>query len=178
VIGGAKKQEGTNEEDWRAALKTARQLGKVLAIRGHYVICGGRTGVMEAVCRGCAEEGGTSIGVLPDLNLDQANKYCTMVIPTVLGNHTAHPDRNRNSVIVAGALCVFAIDGGNGVINELELARGNSRRVFGLHNPGNGWNPGGIWQQDGSDFTLHATLGEALHQCGIYIRQKHPELVW
>src|SRR6476660_2147157 len=45
-----------------AAYKTAFDLGRNLASRGHYIICGGRFGVMEAVCKGCMRVGGTSIG--------------------------------------------------------------------------------------------------------------------
>jgi uncharacterized protein (TIGR00730 family) len=42
----------------------ARDLGRELARRGARVVCGGYGGVMEAACRGAAEEGGASVGVL------------------------------------------------------------------------------------------------------------------
>ena len=44
VIGGSTV---TDEE-----YATAQTLGEQLADRGHEVVCGGRTGVMEAVCQG------------------------------------------------------------------------------------------------------------------------------
>ena len=39
----------------------AEALGKALAKLGLVVLCGGKTGVMEAVCKGVHAEGGTSI---------------------------------------------------------------------------------------------------------------------
>jgi hypothetical protein len=116
-----------------------------------------------------------SIGVLPRNKIDEANRYCTIIIPTVLGNHKAHQTRNRNSVIVAGALCVFAIAGKEGTVNELNLAQANERRIFGLHNPGNGWTPD-VGHQ--GLFTNHPNIAGALTACGNYMRSKYPDIVW
>src|SRR5262249_39219522 len=154
---------------------TAFDLGRNLAMRGHYIICGGRTGVMEAVCKGCMEAGGTSIGVLPENDITTANQYCTIIIPTVLGNHNSHPTRNRNSVIVAGALCVFAIAGENGTANELALAQENEKRIFGLHRPGGGWIPN---PDRRPLFTSHENLADALTACGAYMRETYPDILW
>ncbi|MCZ6536054.1 MAG: TIGR00725 family protein, partial [Chloroflexi bacterium] len=40
------------------ALRQAEEVGRELAKRGIVVVCGGLTGVMEAVCKGAKEEGG------------------------------------------------------------------------------------------------------------------------
>jgi uncharacterized protein (TIGR00725 family) len=141
VVGGAKVKENATDPEAEDACETARNLGRNLASRGHYVICGGRTGVMEAVCKGCMEAGGTSICVLPENNVEQANPYCTIIIPTVLGNHKSDPERNRNSVIVVGALCVFAIAGGNGTANELALAHKHKKQISASIIPPDGWTP-------------------------------------
>jgi uncharacterized protein (TIGR00725 family) len=116
VVGAANAKDDTEvaKKQFDEACDTAYQLGRNLASRGHYIICGGRFGVMQAACKGCMEVGGVSIGVLPKNDLRTANPYCTIIIPTVLGNHTDDYTRNRNSVIVAGALCMFAIGGGDG----------------------------------------------------------------
>lgn len=45
------------------AYEQARQLGEILANRGHVVLTGGYIGTMEAVSRGAAEAGGHVIGV-------------------------------------------------------------------------------------------------------------------
>jgi uncharacterized protein (TIGR00725 family) len=42
----------------------ARAVGREIARRGGRVVCGGGGGVMEAACRGAAELGGASLGVL------------------------------------------------------------------------------------------------------------------
>jgi uncharacterized protein (TIGR00725 family) len=42
----------------------AVEIGREIARRGGRVVCGGSRGIMEAACRGAAEAGGTSLGVL------------------------------------------------------------------------------------------------------------------
>jgi uncharacterized protein (TIGR00730 family) len=49
-----------------AAYEEAREVGRLLARRGLRLVCGGYGGVMEAACRGAAEEGGAPIGVVLD----------------------------------------------------------------------------------------------------------------
>ena len=169
VVGDA----GVTEVD--AAYQTAFDLGRYLASCGHYIICGGRFGVMEAVCKGCMQVGGASIGVLPRNKIDDANPYCTIIIPTVLGNHKTHATRNRNSVIVAGALCVFAIAGKAGTANELKLAQANKRRIFALHSPGDGWTPS---RSRKHLFSSHPDLADALTAFGNYMHEKYPNIVW
>jgi predicted Rossmann-fold nucleotide-binding protein len=44
--------------------ETARELGGEIARSGAAVLCGGYGGVMEAACRGAAEAGGATIGVV------------------------------------------------------------------------------------------------------------------
>jgi uncharacterized protein (TIGR00730 family) len=58
VFGSSLPREGER------AYETARELGREIARREAGVICGGYGGVMEAVCRGAAEAGGTSTGVV------------------------------------------------------------------------------------------------------------------
>lgn len=57
VFGGAQPQPDSPEYD------EARNLGSLLAKRGHTVLTGGYIGVMEAVSRGAHEAGGHVIGV-------------------------------------------------------------------------------------------------------------------
>ena len=71
---------------------------------------------------------------------------------------------------------MFAIAGKEGTANELSLAQANNRRIFGLHNPGNGWTPG--VGHEGS-FTSHASakfgwakvpkapVGPSFEYCGM-----------
>lgn len=57
VFGGSQPNPGSLVYD------EARQLGELLAKRGHTVLTGGYIGTMEAVSRGAAEAGGLVIGV-------------------------------------------------------------------------------------------------------------------
>lgn len=58
VFGSSRPSEGD------PAYAEARRLGRELARRGARVVCGGYGGVMEAACRGAAEAGGATRGVV------------------------------------------------------------------------------------------------------------------
>jgi uncharacterized protein (TIGR00730 family) len=58
VFGSSRLRAGDPEYE------VARELGREIARRGATVVCGGYGGVMDAVCRGAAEAGGESIGVV------------------------------------------------------------------------------------------------------------------
>jgi uncharacterized protein (TIGR00725 family) len=58
VFGSSLPREGS------VAYEEAREVGREIARRGGRVVCGGDGGIMEAVCRGAAEAGGPSLGVL------------------------------------------------------------------------------------------------------------------
>lgn len=58
VFGSSLPREGS------AAYEQAREVGREIGRSGGRVVCGGYGGVMEAACRGAAEAGGTSLGVL------------------------------------------------------------------------------------------------------------------
>ncbi len=57
VYGSARPAAG------EALYEDARRLGALLAQQGHTVMTGGYCGMMEAVSRGAAEAGGSTIGV-------------------------------------------------------------------------------------------------------------------
>lgn len=48
-----------------AVREMARRLGRLIALQGHVLICGGLSGVMEAACCGAREAGGLAVGILP-----------------------------------------------------------------------------------------------------------------
>lgn len=50
-------------EPW--SYQMAYEVGRLVALRGGIVVCGGLGGVMEGASRGCKEAGGVSIGILP-----------------------------------------------------------------------------------------------------------------
>ena len=117
VIGGSTVTDGLSEE--------AREVGRLLAERDHEVVCGGHTGVMEAVCRGAVEAGGHTIGILPGENREAANPYVTTAIATGLGNA-------RNALVVLNGDAAIAIDGSTGTLSEIALALDAGKPVAGI----------------------------------------------
>lgn len=97
--------------------------GRLLAEHGVTVLCGGRAGVMEEVCRGVAEAGGLSIGLLPDDEPEAANPYVTVPLATGIGVA-------RNALIARAACCLVAIGGGYGTLSEIAFALQFRRPVF------------------------------------------------
>ena len=106
-------------------LATAEALGAGLAGLGLTVVCGGREGVMEAVCRGVTGAGGLSIGLLPDDSWTAANPYVAVPLATGLGVA-------RNAVIARAAVCLLAVGGGYGTTSEMAFALQFSRPVLAL----------------------------------------------
>src|SRR6478672_13973875 len=108
-----------------AQLKTALEVGELLAECGFIVVCGGTQGVMQAVCEGVARNGGTSIGLLPDSDPSYANHYVSIALATGIGEA-------RNALIARASLCLVAIGDGFGTLSEVALGRHFGKRVFGL----------------------------------------------
>ncbi len=106
-------------------METAEAVGAGLAALGLTVLCGGRLGVMEAVCRGAAEAGGLTVGLLPDDDWREANSYVQVPIATGIGVA-------RNAVIARAALALVAIGGGTGTLSEVAFGLQFGRPVFGL----------------------------------------------
>ena len=108
------------------ALEDAYQVGLELARRGAVVVCGGLTGVMEAVCKGAKAGGGTTIGILPGHIPDDANAYVDYPIATGMGYM-------RNAIVAKAGRAVIAIDGAYGTLSEIGHALGEGAFVIGLN---------------------------------------------
>jgi uncharacterized protein (TIGR00725 family) len=103
----------------------AREVGRLVAERGGTIVCGGRSGVMEAVARGATEAGGTAIGILPDEDRKGANAFLSLSIATGTGHA-------RNLAVVCSGDVVIAIGGEYGTLSEIGLARKVGRPVVAL----------------------------------------------
>lgn len=103
----------------------AERVGELLAERGAAVVCGGRGGVMEAVCRGVERAGGVSIGLLPGFDESEANPHVTFALPTGMA-------QGRNWLVVLAGRSVIALGGGYGTLAEIALALKAGKRVVGL----------------------------------------------
>lgn len=104
----------------------AEELGRRLAQGGAVVVCGGLTGVMEAVAQGVRASGGLTIGILPGNDARDANRFIDVPLATGMGEM-------RNALIVRVAGAIVAIGGGTGTLSEIALALRIGTPVVGLH---------------------------------------------
>ena len=117
VVGGDRGSE--------AALALAEEVGRELADRGCTVVCGGRSGIMEAVCRGARSRDGHTIGILPTMDRGGMNPYVEFPIVTGLGYA-------RNAVVVLSGEAIIAIEGSYGTLSETALALAYHKPVVAL----------------------------------------------
>ena len=103
----------------------AEEVGREIARRGAVLVCGGMGGVMDAACKGAAEAGGLTVGILPGESRQDANPY--VKIPIVTGLRHA-----RNVAVVKSSQAIIAIDGSYGTLSEIGHALQNGIPVIGL----------------------------------------------
>jgi uncharacterized protein (TIGR00725 family) len=106
-------------------LAAAEQVGRELASRGAVLICGGLGGAMEAACRGAAEAGGTTVGILPGDDRAAANPHVEIAIATGLGEA-------RNVLVVRAADALVAVGGGYGTLSEIAFGLRAGKPVVGV----------------------------------------------
>jgi len=123
VIGASRVEQGSE-----VAL-LAEEVGRRLAEAGVTVVCGAGPGVMEAVARGATEAGGRVIGIVRGTEISEANRYCTEVVATGIG-------QARNLAVVGSGEVVIAVGGEWGTLSEIALARTIGRTVVTLHSWG------------------------------------------
>ena len=90
----------------------AERVGREIARRGAFLVCGGLGGVMEAAARGAKSQGGITIGILPGDDPEQANPYIDIPIVTGIGFA-------RNIIVVKTSDVVVAVDGSYGTLSEI-----------------------------------------------------------
>lgn len=93
----------------------AYSVGKLLGQAGFQVYCGGLGGVMEAACRGAAEAGALTVGILPGSVLTEANRYVKVPVATGMGEA-------RNLILIRSVDAVIAIGQGYGTLSEVAFA--------------------------------------------------------
>jgi uncharacterized protein (TIGR00725 family) len=103
----------------------AREVGRLVAEKGGTVVCGGRSGVMEAAARGATEAGGVAIGILPDEDREKANEHLSYSVATGTGHA-------RNLAVVCSGDVVISVGGEYGTLSEVGLALKVGRPVVAL----------------------------------------------
>ncbi len=111
--------------DEEPACSRAEEIGRLLARAGAVVLCGGLTGVMEAVCRGARAEGGLTVGLLPSEDRADANGYVDVAIPLGLGEV-------RNALLVRACDAMIALTGEYGTLSEIGFALKIGKPVIGV----------------------------------------------
>ena len=104
----------------------AEKVGALIARSGATLVCGGLDGVMEAACKGAKSAGGSTIGILPGLNKNEANQWIDIPICTGLGDA-------RNIVVVRTGFAVIAIGGAYGTLSEIGHALSDGKPIFALN---------------------------------------------
>ncbi|MDD5765691.1 MAG: TIGR00725 family protein [Candidatus Marinimicrobia bacterium] len=87
-------------------------VGKGIAERGAILLCGGKSGVMEAACHGAYDAGGLTMGILTGEDDSEANSFVKIVIPTGIGVA-------RNSIIIRTCDAAIAVGGKYGTLSEI-----------------------------------------------------------
>jgi uncharacterized protein (TIGR00725 family) len=101
----------------------AKDLGRAIAGHGLQLLCGGKTGVMEAVCAGCLEAGGVPIGLIPDADWQAGNAFVSIPIATGIGVA-------RNAIIARASFALVAVGGGYGTLSEMAFGLQFGRLVL------------------------------------------------
>lgn len=111
------------------------KLGRAIASPDRIIICGGRAGFMEAVCKGVKQSPYTfpsqTIGILPEDTPESANPYVDIAIPTGIG-------LARNLIIINSADIIITAGGGAGTLSEIAFAWQRNKKVLCITSFG-GW---------------------------------------
>ena len=109
-------------------LLLAYQLGSALVGAGYRILCGGRQGIMEAVCKGAKESAktfeGATVAILPSGRTQDANPFVDVSLATGIG-------LSRNS-LVAHADAAIGLGGGAGTLSEMAYAWQFNRLLIGM----------------------------------------------
>ncbi|KJS29338.1 MAG: hypothetical protein VR64_21160 [Desulfatitalea sp. BRH_c12] len=112
--------------DNKACDRQAYRLGALIAAQGWILLNGGRNaGIMAASARGAAENGGLTVGVLPDADTADASPFVRIPICTGMGSA-------RNTINVLSSDFVVACRGGAGTVSEIALALKHGKPVITL----------------------------------------------
>jgi uncharacterized protein (TIGR00725 family) len=118
VIGVIGSGSALSEEQFQLAY----EVGKLVAMRGAMLVCGGLGGIMEAAAKGAHENEGFVIGILPSADKADANPYVDLAIPTGIGGA-------RNALVVRTADVVIAFPGAFGTLSEMAMSLDQGKGV-------------------------------------------------
>ncbi|MFP4654850.1 MAG: TIGR00725 family protein [Methanohalobium sp.] len=112
---------GAGECDERI-FKLAEEVGRGIARKNAVLICGALGGVMEAAAKGANEENGTTLGIIPGKNREDANPYIDISVVSDLGEA-------RNALIARSSDVLIAVSGGYGTLSEIAMSLKMGKKV-------------------------------------------------
>jgi uncharacterized protein (TIGR00725 family) len=128
----------------RQETEAAYRLGGLIAKEGWILLNGGRRiGIMHASARGARENGGITVGILPQETCEEASEFIDIPIRTGLGIA-------RNAINVLSSDVVVACTGGAGTLSEIAMALKSGRPVVLLD-----FDPGGAFEPYADCGLLH-----------------------
>ena len=109
----------------KTLLNEAEKVGRLIAQKEIVLVCGGLSGVMEAVSKGARSGGGITVGILPQEHKRDANEYIDIPIITGLGI-------GRNVIIARTADVLISLGGEYGTLSEIAFALQMGKPVIGI----------------------------------------------
>ncbi len=120
---------GYNKECSDIARKTAYEVGSKVAAAGAVLVCGGLGGVMESACKGAKDNGGTTLGIIPQEEFSYANEFCDIVVCSGIGFA-------RDFIVAPSADGIIAIGGGVGTLIEMGVGYMTRKTVVAISGTG------------------------------------------
>ncbi len=111
------------------ARRIAYEIGKEIACAGAILVCGGLGGVMESACKGAKENGGATVGIIPQEEFSYANEFCDIVICTGIGYA-------RDFVVGSSADGIIAVGGGVGTLIEMGVGYMTNKTIVAIAGSG------------------------------------------
>ena len=109
--------------------KIAYETGAEVAKSNSVLITGGLEGVMKAASRGAKENGGMTVGIIPQDESSFANEFCDIVIPTGMG-------MSRDFLTALSADGIIIIGGGSGTLAEVCAGYMHKKPMIAIKNTG------------------------------------------
>lgn len=104
----------------------AQRVGQIVAEHNCILVCGGKTGAMEAAAKGAKQKNGLTIGILPSSDKTEANEFIDIPIPTGISHA-------RNAIIAQTGELAIAVSGEYGTLSEIAYFLGLGKTVLGLN---------------------------------------------
>lgn len=125
-VAGSKTFNPTEFKMPKGAEEESESLGEAIAAEKFWLLCGGLTGVMEAVARGAKRKEGLTIGIIPcalhNLPLDDEDEWPSRYIDIPVFTGLGGGIKGRNQIIANSCDALIAMPGGRGTRSEIDYA--------------------------------------------------------